>query len=151
MAIMSDTKFNELNWESKEFDWTGKSFYFIPIMNVFGKPISLGNKLEELNRELRMNGYRTVNTMMMIEVAMFKGRIMVEVEKLDKYDSQVITFIDVTTAETIVHKGSTGSLGATVKRLQQRVASRRGMNPHHVYYWLVDGPGSEKAVLFAVT
>ncbi len=151
MAIMSNTSFNELSWESKEHDWTGKSFYFIPIINVLGKPVSLGKKLEELNRELRLNGYRTVNSMIMVQVASFKGRIMVEVEKLDKYDSQVITFDDTTTADTIVHKGSAGGIGAAVKRLQQRVASRRGMNPRDIYYWLVDGPGSERAVLFAVT
>ena len=149
MAIMSDTSFKELSWESKEHDWTGKSFYFIPIMNVFGKPLSLGNKFEELNRELRMNGYRTLNSMILVQAATFKGRIMVEVEKLDKYDSQVITFDDTTTADTIVHKGSSGSLGSDGKRLQQRFASRRGMNPKDIYYWHIDGPGSDRAVLFA--
>ena len=151
MAIMQETAFNEQAWEMREFDWAGKSFYFLEIKNVLGKPIGLGKKLEELNRDLRMHGYRTVNSMILIQHASFKGRIMIEVEKQDKYDAQVTTFEDTTTVDTLVHKGPTGGLRGAIKRIQQRVSSRRGMNPRAIYYWLVDGPGSERCVIFAIT
>jgi len=150
MTATQVAKFSEIAWESREFDWMGKSFYFIPIMNILGKPIGLGKKMVDLNNEVRRNGYKALSTMMLIQYSTFKGRIMIEVEKQDKYDSQVITYDDTTTVDTIVHKGR-GGLGSSVKRLQQRVASRRGMPPRTIYYWLVSGIGSERIVLLSFT
>ncbi len=149
--MQTSTKFNELAWESKEFDWTGKTFYFIPIINVFGHPFGLGNKLFQLNRDCRQAGCKTLSGIILIQYKLFGGRLMIEIEKPDQYDAQVITFEDTTTVDTVVHKGSAASIGRTAARLKQRVSSRRSMEPRAIYYWLVNGIGSERAVVFSVT
>lgn len=149
--IPREKSFSEEQWESKEFEWTGKSFYYVPILNILGHPIGLSSKLELLNREVRQNAYLTKNYIMLIQYSMFGGCAMIEVEKQDKYDAQVKTYDETTTVATIVHKGSLAGIGKTVKRLKERVVSRRGMLPREIYYWLTTGPGSERMVLFAVS
>mgnify|MGYP000527650406 CR=1 FL=1 len=147
-----DRAFSESAWDSKEFDWTGKTFYFVTIIRIFGKSIGLGGKLEELNREVRRHGYRTLNNNILIQLGAFKGRIMIEVEKEDRYDAQVVTYEEQTTVDTIVIHQSRTSLSAGVKRLKERVFSRRAMAPREIYYWDVNAPGGEDCiVLFGLT
>ncbi|MFH0764789.1 MAG: hypothetical protein V2A61_00050 [Calditrichota bacterium] len=143
--------FDASDWDAREFEWTGKSFYYISIINIFGKPFGLSEKLVDLNRELRQNGYRPLNNIVLIEHALFKGKIMVEVEKLDKYDDHLLTFEIQTTADSIViHTGMSG-LAKGVERLKQRIVNRRDMNPRGIYYWLVNSLGSSQIVVFGLT
>lgn len=151
MAIMQVKDFNPLDWDRKEFDWTGKSFYFVSLMNIFSNPIGLGGKLELVNRELRANGYRAISNMMLVEYKMFGGKVMVEIEKQDKYDAQVLTYDDKTTVETMVHTAASGGLSNAITKLKERTTSRRGMQPRALYYWPVQGVGSKTNILFSIT
>ncbi len=151
MAIMVNKSFNDSQWDQKSSEWKDKSFYYIPILNIMNVPMGLSNKLETLYRDVRKNGYRTVNNMILIQYKTFGGRVMIEVEKQDKYDSQVATYEMDTTADTMVYSKSSGSLGNAVKLIKERVASRRGLSPREIYYWMVNGPGSEKTVVFAIS
>lgn len=138
-------------WDHKEFDWTGKSFYYIPITFVLGKPIGLGGKLEQLNREARAAGYKILNSRVLIQHASFKGRAMIEVEKQDQYDAQVVTYDDSLRVDTIVYKGSQSGLGKSIKSLTERVAAKRGMPPREIYSMYVSDSSAFKTIIFAFT
>jgi len=143
--------FDASDWDAREYEWTGKSFYYISINNLFGKPLGLSEKLVDLNREVRQNGYRPLNNIILVEYALFKGKLMVEVEKLDKYDAQLLTFDIQTTADSIVvHTGMSG-LAKGIERLKQRIVNHRAMDPRGIYYWLVNGLGSSQIVIFGLT
>ena len=141
------------DWDQKEFDWTGKSFYFIPITNLFYRPLGLGSKLEQLNREVRQGGYKTRSNIILIQYSPFKGRIMIEVEKQDKYDAQMTTYEIQTMADTIVYRGAFSLLGKGIKRLTERVVAKRGLEPRELYY-MYEGEqvsGVYRTILFAIT
>ncbi len=140
-------------WDMQEFDWTGKSFYFIPIINLFYRPIGLGSKLELLNREVRQGGYKIASNMILIQYCPFKGRAMIEVEKQDKYDAQVLTLETNATVDTMVFRGTYSQWGKGIKRLTERVAAKRGLAPRELYYMYVVGwePGAYRTILFALT
>ncbi len=150
---MSNGKIDESFWDNKEHDWTGKSFYYVHFFAVFYNPIGLGGKLERLYREIRAGGYKVLENMALIEYGMFKGRAMVEVEKQDKYDANILNFDDKTTVDTSVYRGAPGKISEEIKRLSERVASRRGMAPRFIFYKYVPDKSAEvyKTILFAIT
>ncbi len=145
------TLIDEDVWDQKEFEWTGKSFYYIPLIYIFGKPLGLGGKLEQLNREARQNGYKILNNRVLISQAFIKGRAMIEVEKQDKYDAMVDTYEDPLFVDTVIYKSSSGSMSNAFKRLAERVAAKRSMSPRQLYYmYVMDSGGSGyKTILFA--
>ena len=150
-ASTSSKAFMESAWDNKEFDWTGKSFYFVNITNLMGKPLRLGNKLEQLNREVRQNGYRTINNIILIQYGVMKSKVMIEVEKQEKYDAQVLTFETQTTADSHVFRNQQSTLSKEVKRLCERVYSRRTREPRYIYYWKVSDPtAQDRTVIFAI-
>lgn len=148
----SGKMFDAAEWDAREFDWTGKSFYFISGMNLFGKPIGIGDKFEQLMREIRKNGYKAKNNIILVQYSTFRGRVMIEIEKPDKYDAQIKFYDTQTTADTVLVHGGLSNLGKGVKRLRERVSVRRMIVPREIYYWLVAGPDKpDQVVLFGIT
>ena len=138
-------------WDRTEHDWSDKSFYYVSVTFLLGKPLGLDGKLEELNRDVRKGGYKIKNPMILIQHGKFKGRIMIEIEKKDLYDSQVFTYDPQTACDTIVHNGGISGLGKGIDRLRERVAARRISEPREIYYMYQPDPNSTKTVLFAIT
>ena len=151
--MISSIKINDVEWDQKEFDWTDKAFYFIPLTFIFYKPLAIGSKLEQLNREVHRAGYKVLSNMVLVQHAMFKGRALIEVEKMDKYDAQILHFEERTTVDTIVYRGSPIRISRGIKRLSERVASKRNMAPREVYYMYVTGSASDtyKTIIFGLT
>lgn len=149
--MQTNKQFSESDWDMQERDWSGKCFYYIPITNVLGKPVGLTNKIMDITREARKAGYTIISNMILIEHSNFGGKIMVEVEKKDQYNANILTLDDGATVDTIVHRGPVSSVGQTIKKAKERVASRRSMQPRAIYYWLVTGIGSQKTVVFALS
>ncbi|NQU06398.1 MAG: hypothetical protein HQ568_09920 [Calditrichaeota bacterium] len=142
---------NYAEWEQKEHDWTGKAFYFVNMTCVFSKPLVLGSKMEQLNREVRQAGYKIIDTSILILAEAFSGKVMIEVEKQDIMDAQILHFEDKTQAYTTVYRGSPGGLSKGMKSLAEIVASRRGMSPRSIYYRYVDPDSADyKTIMFAV-
>ncbi len=138
-------------WDRKEFDWTGKSFYFINFISLFGINFGLDKKLELLNREIRQNGYKIKNPMILVQYGKVKSRAMIEIEKPDRYDAQVQNYDIATTADTIIHYGGLSSLSKGVQKLKERVFSRRSMLPREIYYVYQPGANTEKTLLIGLT
>ena len=150
---MSNSKIDETVWDNKEHDWTGKSFYSIHFFSLFYNPIGLGGKLEQLNREARAGGCKIIGKMVLIEYSMFKGRAMIEIEKQDKYDANLLNFEDKTNVDTMVYRGTPNKKSESIRRLSERVASRRGMAPRMMFYMYVPSGSADsyKTILFAIT
>jgi len=143
--------FSESDWDAQEHNWKGKSFYFIPYISLLMKITGPGRKIEQIRFESRKNGYKMLNNIILFEYTPFKGKVMVEIEKHDEYDAQVLTFEDDTSIDTLVHRGPISSVGKVVKRLAERVSGKRSRPPRSTYFWLVTGVGSERSVVFAIT
>jgi hypothetical protein len=150
---LAASKFDETTWDNREHDWTGKAFYYIPIISVFNKPLNLSRKLDELNQGLKSGGYKPVSQMVLIEHSPFKGKMIVEVTKQDKYDANIMSFDIQTMVFTRIYKGDQSGLGKAIKMLKEMVMSRRSMEARAVYYLYIPGgtPGGYKTVLFAIT
>jgi hypothetical protein len=140
-------------WDNKEFDWNGKSFYYIKFLSLFSNPIGLPGKLEQLVQEARKGGFKVVGNMVLVEHSSFGGEAMIEVEKLDKFDADVHNFEERTTVCTVVYRGSPGKLHQGIKRLREIVTQRKGMEPRKIFYAYnsASTSGSYKTVLFALT
>ncbi|MBM3329129.1 MAG: hypothetical protein FJY67_06615 [Calditrichaeota bacterium] len=138
-------------WDRKEFDWTGKTFYFTTYLNLLGLPIGLPGKLEQLNRDVRTAGHKIKNPMVFIQVGKVKARAMVEIEKPEALDSQVFTYDIPTNVDSIVHYGGPSTLARGVERLKERVYSRRTMEPREIYYLYQDNPAENKMLLVGLT
>ena len=142
---------NYAKWDHKEHDWTGKVFYFVNMICIFSKPLGLGSKMEQLNREVRQAGYKIIDTSILVLADAFSGKVMIEVEKQDIMDAQILHFEDKTTAYTTVYRGSYGGLSKGMRSLAEMVASRRGMAPRSIYYRYVDPDSADyKTIMFAV-
>jgi len=152
MSVSGGMSFDESIWDHKEFEWTGKTFFYVPLIHLFSQPLGLGNKLVSLNRELRTGGYKTVNSMILIKYAPWKGRAMVEVTKLDKYDADLVTYEIPTTALTLVYRGDSTGISQAVNRLKEMVYARKSMEPREIYYLYVPGAkgSNSKTILFAL-
>ena len=155
MAVYSGggANFEDSAWDRKETEWTGKSFYSVPVTFLLGKPLGLGNKLEELNRELRQSGYKPVNSMVLIQFGKFKGRAMIEVPKKDTHDASICTYDIPTTVTTMVYKGEPLGIAKGFVKLKELVYSRRSMEARELYYLYIPsaGAGGYKTILFAIT
>lgn len=138
-------------WDRQEHDWTNKSFYYANVTFLLGSALGLDNKLEELNREIRSNNYKIKNPMVLIQSGKFKGRIMIEIEKKDQYDAQVVTYDTPTNCDTIIAYGGKAGIGKGVEKLKERVAARRGMDAREVYYLFQPDPNAQKTIIFALT
>ena len=151
--MIPSLKIEDSVWDNKEFDWTGKSFYFINLFCIFFNPVGLIGKLEQLNRDARQNGYKIIGEMVLIERGTFSGRAMIEVEKQDKYDANILALEEKTTVSTIVYRGASSKLGVGIKRLKEMVTLRKNMEPRKILYAYTPVPasGSYKTVLFALT
>ena len=151
-AYSQQKQFMESSWTDKEFDWTGKSFYFVNVTSLLGKPVGLGGKMERLMREVRQNGYKTLNNIVLVQHGVMKAKVMIEVEKQDKYDAQVLTFEENTAVDTMVIKEGVTSLNTGAKRMKERVFNRRTMESRAIYYWKVTLPGGRGyTVVFGLT
>lgn len=145
---MPDRFAGEAAWNSKEFDWTGKSFYFVTFLNPFGIPIGLNSKLEQLNRGINQAGHKRVNNMILIQYGVFKARAMIEIETPEFADSQVKTFDEPTIVDTMLSSRSPAKVAV---QLRQRVASRRNnMEPRQIYL-VYDASGKSKTIMIALT
>jgi len=142
---------DDASWDRKEFDWTGKSFYFVNFISLFGIHFGLNKKLEILNREIRQNGYKTKNSMVLIQYGKVKARTMLEIEKPDRYDAQVQNYDIATNADTIVHYSGLASLAKGVEKLKERVYSRRSMMPREIYYVYQSEGNANKILLIGLT
>ena len=150
--MIPSIKIDESAWDNKEFDWMGKSFYYVTFPCIFSNPIGLIGKLEQISRDARQSGYKIIGKMVLVEIGSFGGQAMIEVEKLDRYDANVINFDEKTTVLTVVYRGSPGKLSAGFKKLKEMVASRKGMAPRKIMYaYTPVAASSYKTVLFALT
>jgi len=147
------SEIDESIWDRKEIEWTGKSFYFVPVTFLLGRPLGLGKKLEELNRHMRQGGYKPVNSMVLLQFGKFKGRAMVEVPKKDTHDANICTYDIPTTVTTMVYKGEPLGIAKGFDRLKELVYSRRSMAARELYYLYVPNAtaGNYRTVLFAIT
>lgn len=138
-------------WDRKEHEWTGRSFYFVNCVFVFGNPIGLEGKLEQLNRDVRANNYKIKNSMVLIEYGKMNARVMIEVEKKDTYDAQIHTYDVQTSVDTIIHYFTRGGIAKGFQGLKERVAARRSRDPRQMFYMYQPDPNAIKTILFALT
>ena len=138
-------------WDNKEHEWTGKSFYFVNCIFVFGKAIGLDGKLEQLNRDIRANNYKVKNSMVLIEFGKMNARVMVEVEKKDQYDAQIYTYEVQTSCDAKIHYFSKGGISKGFDALKQQVAARRSRDPRQLFYMYQPNSSATKTILFALT
>lgn len=148
-AIISSDPFNENSWEQKEFDWTGKAFYFVSLISVFNRPVFLSRKLEQLNREIVERHYIRQSKIILIQYGMIKSRVMIEIQPPEQYDAQVVNLDDRTNVDTMIYKGPLSKIGDHFKLLAERVTSKRGIEPRSLYYSYAPNPAVIKRILFA--
>lgn len=150
-AVSVSREISDEVWDRKEHEWTGKSFYFVTCTVIFGKPLGLEGKLEQLNREIRSNNYKVKNSMTLIEYGKMNARIMIEVEKKDQYDAQIHTYDVQTSCDTIIHYFTKGGIAKGMEYLKERVAARRSRDPRQMFYMYQPDPNAIKTILFALT
>lgn len=142
---------DEVTWDRKEHDWTGKCFYFQEFYSILGKVLQMEEKLEALNREVRMARYKIVSPIIWVQVGKMKGRMMLEIEKPDRYDAQVRTFDIPTSADSIVHLGGMATLSRGIQRLKELVYARRQMEPREIYYAYQSAQAGNKIIIVGIT
>ncbi|MBD3166345.1 hypothetical protein GF324_07095 [bacterium] len=122
-------------WEDGEFEWENKNCYTVPLKVFFGKVQNLFESVQHLRAELESKGYvPKPESMLLMEVELFKGRLLMEIPKPDQYDASVVE-IEKSKVFSTVHKGEFKTIGKTAKKLQQHVESQKGVKPTATYYW----------------
>ncbi len=122
-------------WEDGEFDWDAKFYYAVPVSILFGKVRNLFDAAQQLRAELASKGYEPYEeAKLLLEVEMFKGRLLINVPKPDQYDANIVE-IEKSKVYSSVHHGEFKKIGETAKKLQGMVQSRKGVKPTATYYW----------------
>jgi hypothetical protein len=142
-------------WHLKDFDWSGKFFYFVEVPHVLKVPLALDKKKNELSDEISEKGYTSVNPeLVLYQPGMFRGKLLVEIEDPEQFDANVTLFDDARVF-TRVHHSRTGSLKNTIEELKAFTLDRSHVLPREIYFWQVTCPhcapdrGGDKVVLFA--
>lgn len=131
---MSDLS-NIDQWEDGEFEWELKYYYSVPLSVFFGKPNKLFENANRLRAEIATKGYEPPeDAMMLMEVELFKGRLLMQVPKPQEYDASVVE-IEKSKWFSAIHKGPFKTIKQTAKALTSKVESRKGVRPTATYYW----------------
>lgn len=69
-----------------------------------------------------------------MEIEMFKGKVMLEIQKTNTYDANILE-MERSKFFTTVHKGPFKTINKTIKSLKQHVLSNKGVNPTSTYIW----------------
>ena len=145
---------DEQDWHLKEFDWSGKIFYFEDVPHFFNIPLGLDKKREAMEADIQQKGYEIVHADMILhQPGMFKGRIFIEIEDPEQYDANVIQFENAQIL-TRVYKGSSAGIKSAIAELKAFCEDRTHLPPGAIYLWRVTCPkcasqrGGDITVLF---
>ncbi len=143
------------DWHLKDFDWSGKYFYFVEVPHVLKVPLALDKRKAQLSEEISEKGYAVVNPeLILYQPGMFRGKLLLEIEDPEQFDAYVTRFDDARIF-TRVHRGGSGGLKKSVEELKAFTLDRAHVLPREIYQWQVTCPrcapdrGGEKVVLFA--
>ncbi|MCX7836241.1 MAG: hypothetical protein N2450_09290 [bacterium] len=129
-----------MDFEQKEEDWEGYCFYWLPVKYFFGKAVNLENSFKELISTVSKEGLQfKPSPRILVEPGQFSGKVLVEIEKPDKYHAQVFSCEKgkVFSAEAI---GDEAHVKKVMERQKQKVANE-GYVIQGVYLWyLTDAP-----------
>lgn len=130
---MPDSRRSDESWHMKEFDWTGKSFYFVNYRNIFSIAIGLSGKLEQLNRDIITARYKKINSTIYVELGKSSCKIMLEIEKPLDYNAQVFTYDEPTVVDTLVVRGNQKQFAKGIQQLNERVYAKRETHTRQLF------------------
>ncbi len=144
------------DWDSKEFEWENKTFYFLPINCVLNKPLGLEEKVRDLRKEIVAKSYEFTDFPPVIcEWAPFKSRVLTEIKNPQEYDENIYVF-DMGTIYTTVYQGSAKEFKRAVNEFTSQIELNHGVPAQKVFIWYVHCKNcakqkSNQAVIFVKT
>ncbi|MDK9700675.1 MAG: hypothetical protein OEM52_11075 [bacterium] len=132
----------DADFDGKEEDWNGRSFYWLSVTSVFGKPIGLEDAYSKIIMAPSKEGIQLLlNPRVLFQPGAFSSKVMIEIERPDNYSAQVVTTDTgkVFSSEAI---GEASQIKKVVDRMTQKVTND-GYVVQGVYHWyLTDAPWS---------
>lgn len=143
------------DFDQKEEDWSGFTFYWLPVKCIFGKPVGLENVFRQLISTVSKERLQFKQSpRILFEPGTFSAKVMVEVDIPDSYNAQVLTCVagKVFSAEAI----GDGSQLEKVADRQRKKVEADGYVIQGVYFWYItDSPWelkkSSRTVVFVRT
>ena len=127
------------DFDGTEEDWNGKTFFWLPVTTLFGKPIGLEDVYNKLIGSISKEGLTFIpNPRILLETGLFSSKWLVEIEKPENYNAQVITI----EASKVHIKEATGD-DAAIKRVIERMRERVVKDEYRVqavYQWFLSDP-----------
>ncbi len=122
-------------WEDTEFEWSSKYFYTVPLSCWFSKPRKVFEAFQRLRAEIASKRYTVPDqAIALMEIEKFRGRLLIEILKIDTYDASVME-MERSKFFSTLHHGPMKTISQTVKNLREHVFSTKGINPTSTYYW----------------
>ncbi|MBZ0263521.1 hypothetical protein K8I28_02530 [bacterium] len=126
---------DQSRWEEAEFEWNEKYFYTVSLKVLFGKAQNLHESFQQLRAEVSSKGYTVPpDGLALMEVELFKGRLMCEIMKTNTYDANIYE-MERSKFFSTIHKGPFKTIKETAKKLQEHVNGAKGIRPTSTYYW----------------
>lgn len=150
MAHCGCPDINEEEWQMKEHNWEGRTFYVVPTLTILHIPVGIAKSIQQMMREIKEKGYRIVEPARILSRdGLFRGDVMVEIEPPSQRDPRVKTF-GAGRVLSVVHPGPWKRLSAAAAELMRQTKQK----PTAMYFWYVSCPEcrktrGEQTVVFA--
>jgi len=143
------------DWHLQDQDWSGKFFYFDDLPHLFGAPLGMEKRRQEMKSEIARKGYELINPDLVLHRAgSFQGKLLMEIKDPEQYDANVERF-DNARVLSRVYLGPRSRLRDAVEELKAFTQDRTHIEPTVIYFWHVtcakcaERRGGDKTVLFA--
>ncbi|MBL7190926.1 hypothetical protein ISS30_04465 [bacterium] len=128
-------KIDTAQYDGKSEDWENKCFYFHPINNLMHKPMGLEEKRIALKKEIIERRYDFIDDKMVLcEWTPFKGRIMMNIKKPEKYDENFFIF-DQGEVYSFVFKGKSSKLKQEISDRCSQMELEHSLPAQKVWVW----------------
>ena len=144
-----------VEWEGKEFDWQGKTFFAEPVRYFFTVPMDVEQKMQEAAEIIEKRGYMVEEPLMiLVKEGPFAGTIYVAILPPEAQDPQVVTFPQSKFTATVVERKEP-KIGPLLKAFRTKLKAM-GKRVKGLYLWHVTCPTCSrvegyKTVVFAET
>jgi len=138
-------KIDPKEWDSKEFDWENKTFFFLPIFNILNRPQNLEEKVRQLKKAVTALNYEFIDVRVMLtEWAAFKGRLLTQIKNPEIYDANIHVF-DMGKIYTSVYQGPQKGIKQAVTDFQSQMLLEKNIPAQNTFVWYAHCSACAKA------
>ena len=131
-------------FDGKEADWSGKAFFFTKTPLLFHIPIRIGKDIPKVIEQAKAKGYAFGDeAMLMQQDGLFSGKVLLEIEKPETVDPNVMTMPAGTRATGSYFLGPWSKLSGPSQKLCGALKAQ-GKQAKAVYFWYLTCPECSK-------